>query len=209
MAPPRLILASASPRRRELLGVLGVEYEVVVPEVNELSEGDPAEVVLENARRKARAGLEQVGEGDGILVLGVDTDVGIDGRLLGKAGTEEEARDRLEALSGRRHQVLSGVVLLGVGELFSDRENKSTNVAAGTITERSGVAISHVRFRAVDSATIDLYLRSGEWRDRAGAYAIQGLGSILVEELQGDFSNVVGLPLALLLELAPELGKPL
>jgi septum formation protein len=160
----------------------------VVPEVEELTEGEPREVVLENARRKARAGAEQAGEG--ALVLGVDTDVALDGRLLGKAGTEEEARERLEALSGRTHEVLSGVVLLGVDE-------------------RAGVATSYVTFRAVDDATLAWYLASGEWRDRAGAYAIQGLGSILVEELRGDFSNVVGLPMALLLDLAPELGKSL
>ena len=168
-----------------MLESLGIEFEVVTPEVGELREGDPAEVVLENARRKARAGLNQVGGGD-LVVLGVDTDVALEGRLLGKAGNEEEARDRLVALSGRTHEVLSGMVLLGVDE-------------------RGGVARSEVTFHPLDEATIDLYLRSGEWRGRAGAYAIQGLGSILVAQLRGDFANVVGLPLALLLELAPKL----
>jgi septum formation protein len=183
----------------------------VVPEVEELREGDPAEVVLENARRKARAGLRRVGEGPGAAVLGVDTDVALDGRLLGKAGTEEEARDRLVALSGRTHEVLSGVVLLGTDALFSHSETKaSTNAEdADSFAERSGVATSYVTFRDLDDATLTMYLRSGEWRDRAGAYAIQGLGAILVDELRGDFSNVVGLPLALLLDLAPELGKSL
>jgi septum formation protein len=182
---------------------------VVVPEVEELREGDPAEVVLENARRKAQAGLERVGEG--AVVLGVDTDVALEGRLLGKAGTEEEARDRLEALSGRTHEVLSGVVFLGTDALFSHSERKASIGAEkpGPVAERSGVAISYVTFRDLNDATLTMYLRSGEWRDRAGAYAIQGLGAILVEELRGDFSNVVGLPLALLLDLAPELGKSL
>ena len=179
-----------------------------MPEVDELINGEPGVLVVENARRKARAGLEQVGEGEGALVLGVDTDVSLDGRLLGKAATEAEARGRLETLSGRTHEVLSGVVLLGRVELMTDRVTRSTT-AAGAVAERSGVATSHVQFRALDQSTIDLYVRSGEWRDRAGAYAIQGLGSILVEELHGDFSNVVGLPLTLLLELAPELGKSL
>src|SRR5206468_4763076 len=102
-----LILASASPRRRELLAALGVEFEVVVPDVEEITEGaSPADVVLENARRKARAAATSAGEGS--LVLAVDTDVAIDGRLLGKAGDERGARERLEALSGRTHEVLSG-----------------------------------------------------------------------------------------------------
>jgi len=205
---PRLILASASPRRRELLGALGVEFEIVAPEVDELADGDPRALVLENARRKARAGWEQAGEAEGAVVLGVDTDVALDGRLLGKAATESKARDRLEALSGRTHEVLSGVVLLGFGDLVADSATKSPTTV-GAPAERSGIATSHVKFRTLDPPTIDLYLHSGEWRDRAGAYAIQGLGSILVEELQGDLSNVVGLPLALLLELAPELGKSL
>jgi septum formation protein len=159
-----------------------------VPAVDELSEGDPAEVVLENARRKAVAGSKL--RGDDALVLGVDTDVALDGRLLGKADDEAGARQRLEALSGRTHQVLSGVWLTGPGG-----------------QQRHGVAETEVTFRALDPAAIDLYLRSGEWRDRAGAYAIQGLGSILVAGLQGDFSNVVGLPVALLLQLAPNLMK--
>jgi septum formation protein len=145
--------------------------------------------VLENARRKARAGVELAGAGagEGALVLGVDTDVAVDGRLLGKAAGEADARERLETLSGRVHEVLSGVVLIDGA------------------TERSGVARTEVRFRALEASEIDLYLASGEWKDRAGAYAIQGLGSILIEEMHGDFSNVVGLPIALLLQLEPNL----
>jgi septum formation protein len=113
--------------------------------------------------------------------------------VLGKAGSEEEARSYLEALSGRTHTVLGGLVVL------------ATAVGEGGGGERSGVAASEVTFRRLDHATLDLYLASGEWRDRAGAYAIQGLGSILLERLEGDFSNVVGLPVPLLLGLAPEL----
>jgi septum formation protein len=143
--------------------------------------------VLENARRKARAGAELAGAGEGTLVLGVDTDVAIDGKLLGKAAGVDDARERLEALSGRVHEVLSGVVLIDGA------------------AERNGVARTEVRFRALEASEIDLYLASGEWEDRAGAYAIQGLGSILIEEMHGDFSNVVGLPIALLLQLAPNL----
>jgi septum formation protein len=178
-----------------------------VPEVEELREGVPAEVVLENARRKARAGLEQVGAGAGVVVLGVDTDVAVEGRLLGKAVTEQEARERLGMLSGRTHEVLSGVVFVGTGAFVTDGVTKASTAA--DVGERSGVATSYVTFKRLDQPTLTRYLQSGEWRDRAGAYAIQGLGAILVDELRGDFSNVVGLPLTLLLDLAPELGKAL
>ncbi len=157
--------------------------------------------MLSNARRKAQAVLEQVGEG--AVVLGVDTDVALDGRLLGKAGSESEAWDRLEALSGRTHEVLSGVVILGPGALLPDSGKKAPTPAE--TGERLGVATSYVTFRRLDDETISRYLASGEWRDRAGAYAIQGLGAILVERLEGDFANVVGLPVGLLLQLAPEL----
>jgi septum formation protein len=158
--------------------------------VNEVREGDPETAVLENARRKARAGLELAGPDAAVLVIGCDTEVVLDGDLLGKARDADEARARLERLSGRTHDVLGGLVLLEGEE-------------AG---ERSGVARSTVMFRDLDPATIDLYLRSGEWRDRAGAYAVQGLGSTLVAGVEGDVSNVIGLPVTLLAELAPELA---
>ena len=186
-----LILASASPRRHEILTALGVEFDVVVPDVVELGEGEPREVVLENARRKARAVAGMAA--DDAVVLAADTEVVLDGSVLGKAGSEEEARSYLETLSGRTHTVLGGVVVL------------RTAAGEGEEVERSGVAASEVTFRELDEATLDFYLASGEWRDRAGAYAIQGLGSILIERMEGDFSNVVGLPVGLLLELAPEL----
>jgi septum formation protein len=187
----QLILASASPRRREILTALGIPFEAVVPDVEEITEGDPEQVVLENARRKARAGLAAAPAHS--LVLGVDTEVVLDGRVLGKAGDAAEARARLRVLSGRAHDVLSGVVLLA-----------SHNLADGP-PERSGVARSEVTFRELDEGTLEAYVGSGEWRDRAGAYAIQGLGSTLVERVEGDFSNVVGLPVRLLLELDPHL----
>jgi septum formation protein len=164
---------------------------VHTPEVEELHDGaPPEELVVENARRKARAGLARAGRG--ALSLGVDTEVVVDGRVLGKAEDAEVARSYLGLLSGRTHEVLSGLVLQGTDE-------------------RAGVALSRVTFRPLDQRTLDLYLVSEEWRDRAGAYAIQGLGSILVERVEGDLSNVIGLPVGLLLELAPELlrsGRP-
>ena len=162
-----------------------------MPDVEELGEGDPREVVIENARRKAAAVHDRV-PGDA-TILAADTEVVLEGEVLGKADDEARARAYLESLSGRTHTVLGGVVI---------------RTSGGAGGQRSGVAASEVTFRALDAAALDLYLASGEWRDRAGAYAIQGLGSILIERLEGDFSNVVGLPVPLLLELAPELFGP-
>jgi septum formation protein len=182
----KVVLASRSPQRRDILARLGIEFEVVVPEVDELTDGLPDEVVVENARRKALA-VGRTHE----LVLGCDTDVLLDGVLLGKPGNEGQAREYLKRLSGREHVVLSGLVLVGPGEEG----------------ERRGVARSSVRFHELDRAAVDRYLASGEWQGRAGAYAIQGLGSTLVAAVEGDVANVIGLPVALLLELAPEIAS--
>lgn len=187
----QLVLASASPRRREILSALGIDYVAVEPDVEEIQAGRPEDVVLENARRKARAGLAD--SSADTVVMGADTEVVMEARVLGKPSGEREARELLEALSGRTHTVLTGVVLLG------------PLAKGGEVAERSGVARSEVAFRELDPATLEIYIGSGEWRGRAGAYAIQGLGSILIERLEGDFSNVVGLPVPLLIELAPEL----
>lgn len=158
---------------------------MVPTDVDEVTEGDPETVVIENARRKARA----AGARSEATCLGADTEVVLDERVLGKPADAAQAREYLEALSGRTHEVLTGVVV------------------AGPDGERSGHARSQVTFRHLDPATIDRYIESGEWRDRAGAYAIQGLGSILVARLEGDFSNVVGLPVPLLIDLAPQLFR--
>jgi len=152
-----------------------------VPGVEELSGGDPEVEVLENARRKARA----VGR-DG-LVIACDTDVVLDGRALGKPRDEGEARRYLERMSGRAHEVLSGLVVLADGE------------------ERGGVERTTVVFRDLGEEEKERYVRFGEWRGRSGGYAIQTLGSTLVERLEGSVSNVVGLPVGLLVELAPGL----
>ena len=193
-------------------------FEAVVPEIEELTSGEPERTVVENARRKGRAGMGLAG-GEGALVLGVDTEVVLDGRLLGKAGTEEEARERLESLSGRTHEVLSGAVVLApegstldfVGHSSTKSrvgEQAAPSVPGDEVAERSGVAKSRVTFRDLSPSLLEAYLASGEWRDRAGAYAVQGLGSTLVGRVEGDLSNVIGLPVALLLELAPELLDP-
>jgi septum formation protein len=175
-----MVLASRSPQRRAILEQLGVRFSVVVPDVEELEAGPPDVIALENARRKARAAA-------GGTVLGVDTVVFAAGRLYGKPADETEARATLAALSGRRHAVVGGLCLIEGG------------------AERTAVATTIVEFRAVSDAVIDWYVRSGEWRDRAGGYAIQGRGAALVSRIDGDYLNVVGLPVATLLELAPDL----
>jgi septum formation protein len=181
LAPEPLILASRSPQRRAILEQLGVQFTVVTPEgVEELAEGEPRELVVENAVRKARAV-------EGALVLGVDTAVVLDGRAYGKPGDEAEAGSFLRALSGREHEVMSGVALRRGGE------------------ERTDSEVTRVRFRELGNAELEWYLASGEWRERAGGYAIQGRGAALVAGLKGDYLNVVGLPAPALLRLAPDL----
>ncbi len=157
-----------------------MEFRVEPPEVAELDEGDPRALVLENARRKAAAV-------EGERVLGVDTAVVLDGRALGKPHDAQEAERFVRMLSGRDHEVMSGIAL---------RDD------AG---ERSDVSVTRVRFRALDPQTIDWYVSRGEWGDCAGGYAIQGKGAALVEEIEGDYWNVVGLPVPALLGLAPDL----
>jgi septum formation protein len=189
--PVGLVLASRSPQRRAILEQLGVAFSVQVPDVEELETGPPHEVALENAFRKASA--VAAGRSDG-LVLGVDTVVSLGARLYGKPADAEEARVTLSALAGRRHAVISGVCLID-----------SRPATPSTGQTRSAAAQTWVQFRPLDAGLIDWYLASGEWRERAGGYAIQGRGAALVAGIEGDFLNVVGLPVATLLELAPTL----
>jgi septum formation protein len=189
-ATSRVVLASASPRRRELLAAFGIDFEVVVPDLVEVTEAaSPQELVLLNARAKARAVASATGSN--ATVIAADTEVFLGGRSLGKPETEAEARDRLEKLSGRTHEVWTGLVIAG----------------PNPDEERSGTELSEVTFKQIDERLLQAYLASGEWRDRAGGYAIQGLGSAFVTSLAGDLSNVIGLPLGLLLRLAPQLAE--
>lgn len=177
------MLASRSPQRKAILEQLGIPFEIHATDVEELTTGDPEAVVFDNARRKALAAAQ----GAAGRVLGVDTEVLIDDQLLGKPSGPEQARAFLQQLSGRTHTVLSGLCLLD-GE-----------------TERGGVAGTHVTFRTLSPELLDWYLETGEWSDRAGAYAVQGHGAALVERIDGDYWNVVGLPVPLLLGIAPDL----
>jgi len=177
-----LTLASGSPQRRAILEQLGIEFEVVVSGAEEAVGRDPRSTVVENALRKARAV-------EGELVLGADTEVVLDGRVFGKAASEDEAETFLRRLSGRVHEVWGGIALRHDG------------------SERTAAAVTRVRFRRLEAADLAWYIASGEWRERAGAYAIQGRGAALVEAIDGDYWNVVGLPVPELVKLAPELFR--
>ena len=181
-----LVLASRSPQRRAILEQLGATFEVVVPEgVDELEEGPPHEVAIENAYRKAAAVAASV---DGRSVLGVDTVVALGPRMYGKPIEPSDAEDTLWALSGRAHTVISGVCLID-----GDGDGRARTAAAETT----------VTFRTLDEDLIAWYVTSEEWRERAGGYAIQGRGAALVERIEGDYTNVVGLPVITVLQLAP------
>jgi septum formation protein len=157
---------------------------VVVSGVDELDAGDPEFLVIENARRKARA----VERPEGAAVIACDTDVVLDGEVLGKPADAAESRGYLERMSGRAHTVMSGLIVIG-----ADGE------------ERSGLERTEVVFKDLSPADVQRYVDFGEWEGRSGGYAIQTLGSTLVARVEGSISNVVGLPVGLLFELAPEL----
>lgn len=174
--PGPLILASTSPRRQQLLPLLGIPFEVIDPAVEELDEGEPAEVVVANAVLKAEAGAAAADVAEAV-VLACDTDVILDGRVLGKPDDRAVAIERLEALSGRTHEVLSGVAVAFGGSVK-------------TALERTRVG-----FSALSQAEIEAYVETGEWEGRAGGYAVQGFGSSLIGGIEGDLSSVIGLPL--------------
>ena len=169
-----LVLASTSPQRRAILTQLAIPFDVVAPEFEEEPGGDP----VEHAAGKARSI-----DGGGRPVLGVDTVVLCRGDVLGKPRDEADARRMLEELSGTTHEVVSGLCLRT--EDWEELHSETTRV----------------RFRALTAAEVESYLASGEWQGRAGAYAIQGLGARLIERIEGDYLNVVGLPGALLVAL--------
>ncbi len=181
-----LTLASASPQRRAILEQLGLEFEVVVADVPELESGDPVEVVRVNAHRKAQAVAERIGAA-GRLILGVDTEVHLDGEVFGKPAGAADARAMLGRLNGRTHEVVSGLAIVrdGAQELHHD--------------------ITRVTFRTLTDEQLDAYVAAGEWEGRAGGFAIQLRGAGLIRRIEGDYLNVVGLPVAALLDAAPEL----
>jgi septum formation protein len=184
---PRLVLASGSPQRRAILGDLGLDFEIRATGVVEEDEGAPRVVASENALRKAVAAAAAPGAGSDEVVSGCDTLVATELEIWGKPPDEAAARETLRRLAGRTHEVVSGLAVVQPGDV------------------RAATEITSVTFRELDDATIDWYVASGEWEGRAGGYAIQGRGGALIRRIEGDYLNVVGLPVAALIELYPGL----
>lgn len=185
-----LFLASASPRRRELLAQIAVPCVTQIASIDETPlPAEPAAVYVERlALEKARAGLRALGERADAVVLGADTAVVLDGRILGKPADFAESREMLLSLSGRSHQVMTAVALVGAGR------------------ESSRVVTSEVSFRTLGEAEIAAYWASGEPCDKAGSYGIQGLAAVFVNRVQGSYSAVVGLPLCETAEMLGQFG---
>ncbi len=184
----KIILASASPRRRELLHQIGVQFDQQVAEIDETPrKNEPAEAyVVRLALEKARAVQARLGD-DEVPVLGADTAVVIDEEILGKPRDESHAAAMLRQLAGREHRVLSAIALVGQRELCR-------------------VSESRVHFRALTDNEIAAYWRTGEPAGKAGGYAVQGIGAIFIEQLQGSYSGVMGLPVFETAQLLQEFG---
>lgn len=185
---PTLVLASTSPQRRTILEQLRIPFVVEAPvyEEHDPPDADPVDLVRAHAVGKARS-VHQMGN----MTLGIDTTVHSGGRVYGKAADAEQAGAMLRELSGRTHTVLSGICLI-------TPEDEAVEHAETLVT-----------FRSLDEALVAGYLTGGEWRGRAGAYAIQGLGGRFVERIEGDYLNVVGLPGALLVAMLGRLAPTL
>ncbi len=190
----RIILASASPRRRELLGQIGLAFEVRLSGVEEkAASAEPGAMVCGLSAQKAEAVLAECREPQDVLVIGADTVVVLDGRILGKPSCAEEAARMLEELSGRTHEVYTGVTLLyrpEAGRYTPGEDGSQKNgFRRKTFYEKTKVS-----FYPVSKEEIALYVNSGECMDKAGAYGIQGLFARYVQGIEGDYNNVVGLP---------------
>ncbi|MBW4084721.1 nucleoside triphosphate pyrophosphatase [Paenibacillus sp. S150] len=186
-----IILASGSPRRRELLALLGLPFEVISSDADETTPPGlaPDDIVRSLALRKAEAVLSAAG-GRAAVIVGSDTIVVLDGKVLGKPADPDDSRAMLQLLQGRTHQVYTGVACIGLPEGKTLVEHRVTSVA----------------LRAMGSDEISAYIATGEPADKAGSYAIQGLGATLVERIEGCYFNVVGLPLSLLGKMLSDFG---
>ena len=182
-----LILASGSPRRRELLSRMGYTFTTCSPDVDEHVAGHARDIVYTLAQRKARAAAGHYDRG---IIIASDTLVSLDGAPLGKPQDEADARRMLRSLSGREHEVYSGVCILDIESGLN----------------RTRIARTGVRFRAIGDDEIDTYIATGEPMDKAGAYAIQGGASAFVEALDGSFENVMGFPVDVVREMLGEFG---
>ena len=185
-----IVLASGSPRRRDLLKGLGWRFRVVVPQVDESPRSGESPVRLCSRLAAEKAASVQNLRVDA-LVIAADTIVVVDGDILGKPSDKKESMEMLRRLQGRSHEVLTGIGLFWKGSMVSDVER------------------TVVRFRVLDDAAVAAYAETAEGMDKAGAYAIQGKGALLVSSIEGDYFNVVGLPLCKLGSLLEEMGLDL
>ena len=190
MNQKKIILASQSPRRRELLSKIGMKFEVIPADIDEIIEGKEfSNELIENlAVEKVMEVKKNISYP--AIIIGSDTVVVVDGKVLGKPENEQNAFNMLKMLSGKTHQVISGIAVID------------------SATGRSLVdhVVSNVTFRELSDSEIKNYIKTGEPMDKAGAYAIQGLGSVFIERIDGDFLNVVGLPLLALTESLKKFG---
>lgn len=212
---PRLILASGSPRRQQLLADAGVAFEVNVVAVDEdeVRAPSPEQLVTARARLKAEATAATIKEG---FVLGADTVIVLDGEVLGKPRDEEDARRMLSRLSDRAHAVMTGVAICPVGAAIERLEVsniKSEDVRSGRMHWEQGAllgcGVTEVTMGPLSPDVIAAYVATGEPLDKAGAYGIQGIGGLLVQSIAGEYFNVVGLPLALLRDMLGVFGVEL
>jgi len=189
MNPPPIVLASGSPRRKQLLEMLHIPFRVIPPDVDEhvLPGEEPGHYVTRLSRAKAEA---VVARAPGDVILAADTTVVLDGAIFEKPTSPANAVEMLSRLQGRTHEVMTAVAVARDGELAQ------------------ALDVSRVTFRPADRATLEAYVATGEPMDKAGAYAIQGLGAPLVERVEGDFFGVMGLPLRLALDLLAQFGRP-
>lgn len=187
MTAHKIILASGSPRRRELLSSLGLEFEIYKPEVDEsrLNNERPEDLCRRLSRIKARAASQKFHDS---IIIAADTIVVIDGLILGKPSDRQNAFDMLKTLQNREHEVLTGLTVCSDAKIISHVEH------------------TRVKFRQLSDSQIKNYIASGECDDKAGAYAVQGKGALLVESLRGDYFNVVGLPVCALGKILAEFG---
>lgn len=184
----RIILASKSPRRREILSGLGIDFEVVTKDTDESSDiVDPIMLVKELAYRKGMAVKDQIKDSDS-LIISADTVVSVDNKILGKPTSEQDAAKMLKALSGKTHQVISGVTLIHNDRIITDYE------------------ITDVTFSDLSDNVIKNYISTLEPMDKAGAYAIQGLASMLIKGINGCYFNVVGFPVFKFAQMLKEIG---
>lgn len=190
----KIILASASPRRKELLQKYNIEFEVFITDVDEsISEAiSPEEFVLRISKKKVKAAVSQTHYSDAVI-LGADTIVTLDGVIFGKPKDKKDAAEMLRALSGRWHEVYSGVTLAFLKD--------------GQISYKQESCCTGVKFRNLKNEEIECYVETGEPMDKAGAYAIQGIASKFIEQIDGDYENVVGLPVQRVLKLIESTGQ--